>query len=156
MRYFNGLFLVSSFALINSNSKWESNELVIATLISLGSVFICFCFAGINFKKPFSTQCTPHQFISVWTLMLLAHHRLSGGGCCEMLHWYCSDKVTEYYKLWECQVCLLICEFNMFVWMGIMVQRSEISNGISLHLDALVKHRIIIPKTVTLYLKGCV
>lgn len=110
MRYFCGLLLVSSFAPINS--KWESDELVIATLISLGSVFICFCFAGIHFKwKPFP-QCRLHQFISVWTLMLHAHHNLNPpvsvsllvGGCCEMVLWFCSNKVIKCQKLWKCQV----------------------------------------------------
>lgn len=70
--YLWGIFLgycLSSFALINS--KWESDELVIATLISLGSVFICFCFAGIHFKwKPFPHSSHCIVFISTWALML--------------------------------------------------------------------------------------
>lgn len=110
MRYFCGLLLVSYFALINS--KLESDELVIATLISLGSVFICFCFAGINFKKAFSTQCTLHQCTSVWTLLLALHNLTTGGGCCVMVHWYWSDKVTKCQKLWECQMCLFIWELQ--------------------------------------------
>lgn len=98
-------YCLSSFALLNS--KWESDELVIATLISLGSVFICFCFAGIHFKwKPFPHSAHCIVFISTRALMLDTHRNLKTpvsvsllfGRCCEMVLWYCSDEVTRVSK----------------------------------------------------------